>query len=100
MEIVPRTMTYYVFGLLRTNAGIQVNALNASQYKTRQIPTITCPDDITIECGDDVPVTSATAVDNCDENVDVTYSDSDVMGNCPMVIVRNVCGNRQLWQYG
>ena len=61
-------------------------------------PVMTCPDDVTIECGDAIPVTSTTATDNCDTNVDVTYSDGPEMGLCPMVIVRTFvatddCGN-------
>ena len=51
-------------------------------------PTITCPDDITLECGDPIPVTTATANDICDDMVDITYSDGAIMGECPMVIVR------------
>ena len=51
-------------------------------------PTITCPDDITLECGDIIPVTSANANDICDEDVEVTFEDSEAMGNCPQLIVR------------
>src|SRR5690606_2494175 len=60
-------------------------------------PSIACPEDVTIECGDPLPTTLATATDNCNEVVR-TYADSDPVDICPMVITRthyatDVCGN-------
>ena len=54
----------------------------------RTPPEISCPNDITIECGTEIPVTTASAIDICDSAVDVTYSDSAPMGTCPMVVIR------------
>jgi hypothetical protein len=57
------------------------------------------PADVTIECSDEVPASSATAVDNCDEDVDVSQSDMiDFESDCYTVIVREFvaeddCGN-------
>jgi hypothetical protein len=61
-------------------------------------PSISCLDPVTIECGEQIPVTSATANDNCDTDVEVMYVDSDPSGNCPKVITRTFtamddCGN-------
>ena len=57
-------------------------------------PTINCPDDVTnvVPCDEECPTNStftgtATAVDNCDENVDITASDM-VVGDCPRTITR------------
>ena len=60
-------------------------------------PSITCPDDITIECGDPVPDTQASSTDNC-ENGFIVSSDSEQMGSCPWTIIRtftavDACGN-------
>jgi len=47
-------------------------------------PTLTCPDSVTIECGDPLdPATlgSATAIDNCATNVIITYADAAVPSN-------------------
>jgi len=66
-------------------------------------PTITCPDDITIECNTSTlpPVTgSATASDNCDTDLDLDFSDVTAGGACPeeLTIIRtwiatDDCGN-------
>ena len=48
-------------------------------------PVITCPADTTIDCTADTSVASlgmATAVDNCDSNLVITYSDAVFAGNC------------------
>jgi hypothetical protein len=47
-------------------------------------PTITCPPDVTVECGDPIApfaLGRATAIDNCDPYVGVTYNDVDVSSN-------------------
>jgi hypothetical protein len=67
-------------------------------------PVITCPADVTIECDEfgrppETPGT-ATATDNCDGDVTITYSDSSAAGACAQasVITRtwtatDDCGN-------
>ncbi len=48
-------------------------------------PEITPPDDVTIECDqptDPSNTGSATATDNCDSAPGITYSDSEVLGDC------------------
>ncbi len=66
-------------------------------------PAITCPVDLTIECNtssDPMATGSATAMDNCDMNMIITYADLTVAGACPqsMTITRtwnvaDACGN-------
>jgi hypothetical protein len=63
-------------------------------------PEIMCPDPVTIECGDDLPTTLATATDVCDDNVSLTYSDDALTDNllCQWLILRthyatDACGN-------
>jgi len=49
-------------------------------------PTITCPNDIAVECDESTDPSStgtATADDNCDPNPAITYTDSTVAGDCP-----------------
>jgi hypothetical protein len=60
-------------------------------------PSITCPEDVTIECGAPLPTTMATATDDCN-TVTITFADSDTTGTCPRVIIRthtatDLCGN-------
>jgi hypothetical protein len=53
-------------------------------------PTISCPTNVTVECGQStVPASTgtATATDNCDPLPTVTFSDV-VSGNCPRTIAR------------
>ena len=61
-------------------------------------PTVMCPADITAECGEEYDPGMATATDNCDLVVDVTFSDVTVADMCPQVIERTYtatddCGN-------
>ncbi len=83
------------------------DACGNSSYCTQTItvvdttpPTIDCPPDKTINCGDSTnPCKTGTAkgTDACDSCVDVTYTDTRV-GNCPGTITRlwkakDNCGN-------
>ena len=63
-------------------------------------PVITCPLDLTLNCNDPLPTTPATATDNCDKDVTVSYTDKKIDGDCPnnYTIERNWtatddCGN-------
>ena len=66
-------------------------------------PVITCPADMTLECGDATDTGStgvATATDNCGGTPNVTFSDNVIPGNCPQVMVlervwtaTDACGN-------
>ncbi len=66
-------------------------------------PAITCPVDLTIECSDSsdpIATGSATATDNCDTSVVITYADVTIEGACPqsLTIMRtwnaaDGCGN-------
>ena len=50
------------------------------------LPVIVCPSDVTISCSDsDLPENTgfATATDNCDTSVNITYSDEITPGTCP-----------------
>jgi predicted RNA-binding protein YlqC (UPF0109 family) len=68
-----------------------------------EVPAITCPADVTVNCEDDRSSAStgaATATDNCDDDVTITESDSVAAGSCPQeeVITRtwtgtDDCGN-------
>jgi hypothetical protein len=46
-------------------------------------PVITCPLDNTFECDETVVFGTATATDNCDLDVDITYEDVTIPGDCP-----------------
>ncbi len=52
-----------------------------------QPPVLTCPSNRTFECDETVVFGDATATDNCDSDVDITYSD-ETAGTCPTVITR------------
>ena len=65
-----------------------------------QAPTITCPDDITVECEADVPEpANVTATDNCDPSPTVSVHDGPLSGgSCGGTITRiyvatDACGN-------
>lgn len=50
------------------------------------IPVIVCPADVMLQCPADTSVLvngMATATDNCGGNVQITYRDSVISGNCP-----------------
>lgn len=63
-------------------------------------PVLNCPADTTVECdqsSDPASTGTATATDNCDDNLTVTFSDS-ASGSCPTIITRtwsatDSCGN-------
>lgn len=49
-------------------------------------PVITCPENAKLTCGDDTSPDAlgrATATDNCDQNVHISYKDKVVHGDCP-----------------
>ncbi|MEY3398429.1 MAG: hypothetical protein RL220_1023 [Bacteroidota bacterium] len=46
------------------------------------------PSDVTVECGDEIPASSAWAADACDDMVTVTSSDEMVFNGCTYDIVR------------
>lgn len=82
------------------------NATNCIQIITVEDstpPVITCPANVTIECDEDSDPGStgtATAVDNCDDNPVITFSDATVPGACPdestisrTWIATDACGN-------
>ena len=55
-----------------------------------KVPVITCPADVTIDCEDDSSPANtgmATATDSCDDVVDVTFSDTEEPGECPVIKV-------------
>ncbi|RMG80315.1 MAG: hypothetical protein D6714_14875, partial [Bacteroidetes bacterium] len=64
-------------------------------------PAVTCPDDLTLECGsstDPAQTGLPTGSDICDANLDFTYTDDTTSNNCPLVISRtwtatDNCGN-------
>jgi hypothetical protein len=41
------------------------------------------PEDLTVECDQEIPVVLAEGVDNCQDVVTVTYSDEETQGDCP-----------------
>ena len=49
-------------------------------------PVITCPADIAVECDESTDPANtgmATATDNCDTDITITYSDYETAGSCP-----------------
>jgi hypothetical protein len=66
-------------------------------------PTITCPENVTVQCGsttDPEATGTATATDNCDPSPKVTYEDTEEIGTCPVIKVitrkwtaTDACGN-------
>lgn len=64
-------------------------------------PDLTCPPNVTLNCTESVDPTNSgrsTATDNCDDSVEVTYTDVRT-GTCPATIVRtwaaeDACHNR------
>jgi len=62
------------------------------------------PEDLTLECGDDVPVIWPIAEDNCTEDLFITYTDSQVFLTCPTVyeitrefITEDLSGNQAFY---
>ncbi len=64
-----------------------------------------CPDDLTIDCADDVPgPMDLTATDNCDNDVMVTLETNESSTDCPKTITYTYtatdnCGNVSTYQY-
>ena len=80
--------------------GVYINAT----YLDEAVPVITCPEDVVIECDEDsspAGTGSASAIDNCDDQPTITYSDVTIQSeSCPQeyTIVRtwtaeDNCGN-------
>ncbi|MFK7756394.1 MAG: T9SS type A sorting domain-containing protein [Flavobacteriales bacterium] len=77
------------------------NATSADQTITivdTTAPVITCPADVTYECDAIGDSGVATATDDCDDDVQITSSDSTDEANCGSVITRtwtatDACGN-------
>ena len=79
------------------------NASNCAQIVTvvdDTAPVMTCPDDITVNCEEDVILPTVTATDNCDNDVTIVFEASTAAGTCPQeeVITRtwtaeDDCGN-------
>lgn len=70
---------------------VQVKDTKAPQFTT-------VPQDITIGCKDPIPSSTASATDNCDQNVQVTHQDNTTPLNCGSKISRvftgvDDCGN-------
>lgn len=65
------------------------------------LPVITCPADVTIECGSSTAPANtgtATATDNCGGTPVITFNDSGTTGTCPLAFTRtwiatDACGN-------
>ena len=59
--------------------------LQMIQVQDTTDPMISCPADVTIECSDDMSPSNtgaATATDNCDDDLSITFSDNRVDGIC------------------
>jgi len=79
--IIHRTWT------VRDLMGNEATAIQKITVVDNQVPTLNVPEDATIECHEDSSPANtgqATATDNCDESASlvITYSDSEVAGNC------------------
>ncbi|MDG1160301.1 MAG: hypothetical protein P8N19_12475, partial [Flavobacteriales bacterium] len=75
--------------LTRTWAATDLCGNRAEHQQTITIvdttaPEVTfVPEDLTVECDQEIPVVLAEGVDNCQDVVPVTYSDEETQGDCP-----------------
>ncbi|MDX1685513.1 MAG: hypothetical protein R3275_09765, partial [Saprospiraceae bacterium] len=92
-EIITRTWT------AEDSCGNASSCVQTITVEDNEVPTITCPANVTINCGDPSnPLNTgfATGSDNCSSPI-VTYSDS-YSGSCPEILTRtwsaeDSCGN-------
>ncbi len=83
------------------NCGNLANVTQTIAVNDTVAPIITCAGNVTIECGESTDPSNtgnATATDNCDTDVEVSYSDTSDGGPCPECITRtwtatDDCGN-------
>ncbi|MHC4445123.1 MAG: HYR-like domain-containing protein, partial [Planctomycetota bacterium] len=88
--------------------GVSVSEQQIIQVADTTAPVLTIPADITIECDEEIPVPDdcitnplmATAVDECDPDPVVSYTDSITPGSCPQEktitrkwTAKDACGN-------
>jgi len=81
--------------------GNTTSALQFIRQLDEELPVlINVPEDITVECGEDIPAIdfSVSATDNCDDDVDITFIEEVTSEFCPYVITRtwiaeDECGN-------
>lgn len=61
-----------------------IEPMQINRILDREPPEITCPADVMVPC-DQWPIDTgtATAIDNCDEAVSISYSDQTSPGSCP-----------------
>lgn len=71
-----------------------------SVFDTTAPEFISVPDDLEIECDEIIPVQGVSAVDNCDDDVDITLNETTIPSQCPQeyILVRvwtaeDNCGN-------
>ena len=84
-----------------TPCGYSSTALQFIQLYDETSPEIfNVPEDLTVQCGQDVPEieTSVSATDNCDDDVEISFSQEITNEFCPYVITRtwtatDDCGN-------
>jgi hypothetical protein len=106
-EIIQTSACEYVINRTWTatdNCGNEANCLQVITVTDQTAPTITCPDDTTVECdgpSDPTITGEATATDVCDQDVTINYMDNIVTGtNCDSYIERtwtatDDCGNTE-----
>jgi hypothetical protein len=89
--VINRTWTFTDY------VGNTCNAYQTITVVDTTKPEIICPPDVVYDCEMGDPGT-ATATDNCDTNVDISYSDNIISPRCPLIIERtwtatDSCGN-------
>ncbi|MFN0030826.1 MAG: T9SS type A sorting domain-containing protein, partial [Flavobacteriales bacterium] len=79
------------------NSSIFVQTINVVD-ETAPVVINNPPVAFDIECGEEMPEFNPVFDDNCDENLDITYNEEEVSGNCPGGLLRtwtatDNCGN-------